>query len=517
MPHWRATYDGPGGMRAASEPFAGWVAAADAARVFLEAAAPEKGYPTLLAALRDATADKPMTVSDGKHTLRIESAGGEADHARRAHAELGASSCHRWWNCPGSIRMSRGMPNRSTKAAELGTAAHEVAELCLRHGQDAVEYIGRFVNEIEIDEHTADKVQEYLDDCRSYDGPPEFVWTEVPVDLAALNPPAPMFGTADRAEYYPAEQLVKVKDYKNGYVYVPVPGNPQPMYYALGAVLFLGAERPVSRVEVTINQPEHGGPRRHTYDAVELVEWAAELMDRARATQAPDAPLVAGPWCKHCPAAGICEAQARHNLQTALVEFGVAVDGHDVDSHGIVASVAAPPQFYQPPAPDTLTLDQLSAVLDRADEFEAWIKSVRSYAIAINGVPGRWKVVETEGRDKWRDAAEAGTLIEVVHGVDPFVPREVASPAQLRARLAAAEHAARLATWEAAGKPKGRKPTKKAAEEFARGVIKPLVTRPFTGKALAPEFDSRPAIAGGGAEFLAHPLPAEAAQSVQPV
>src|SRR3546814_18193298 len=48
-----------------------------------------------------------------------------------AHAVLGASSSHRWFHCPGSIRASEGMPNTSSVFAREGTAAHALAEPCL--------------------------------------------------------------------------------------------------------------------------------------------------------------------------------------------------------------------------------------------------------------------------------------------------------------------------------------------------------------------------------------------------
>ena len=165
MTAWRVEYSAPGN-KASSGGRLTWREAADFGRGLLEAARPEgTAYTTLVRVLKESTPDKAVLATDGKHTLRLFEIDASADasaepaHADRAHSELGASSCERWWNCPGSVAASRGMPNRSSPAAELGTAAHEVAELCLRNGQDALEYVGRTVNGIEIDAHTADKVQ----------------------------------------------------------------------------------------------------------------------------------------------------------------------------------------------------------------------------------------------------------------------------------------------------------------------------------------------------------------------
>ena len=59
------------------------------------------------------------------------------------HSALGASSCKRWWHCPGSVSLSAGLPNESSDAAREGTAAHALAEQCLTYYQDAAELIDR--------------------------------------------------------------------------------------------------------------------------------------------------------------------------------------------------------------------------------------------------------------------------------------------------------------------------------------------------------------------------------------
>src|SRR5690606_26092408 len=69
-----------------------------------------------------------------------------SEHADRAHAELGASSAHRWMKCAGSIALSRGIPNVDSEYAREGTAAHELAEKCLRRDLDAEAFIGTTVN-----------------------------------------------------------------------------------------------------------------------------------------------------------------------------------------------------------------------------------------------------------------------------------------------------------------------------------------------------------------------------------
>ena len=64
------------------------------------------------------------------------------NHTERAHSPLGASSCSRWWNCPGSVQLSKGFHGRSSVFAREGTAAHELSEMCLHQNRDAHEFLG---------------------------------------------------------------------------------------------------------------------------------------------------------------------------------------------------------------------------------------------------------------------------------------------------------------------------------------------------------------------------------------
>src|SRR3546814_1945725 len=115
-----------------------------------------------------------------------------------AHAVLGASSSHRWFNCPGSIRASEGMPNTSSVFAREGTAAHALAEHCLSHGFDTGRFLdwgiavdGTLVDRpndtsdlVMVDEEMVEAVQVFLDTIRRDYKPGDVLVVEQRFDLS---------------------------------------------------------------------------------------------------------------------------------------------------------------------------------------------------------------------------------------------------------------------------------------------------------------------------------------------
>lgn len=124
-----------------------------------------------------------------------------------AHARLSASSSKRWLGCPASPKMEDKYPDTSSFAAEEGTVAHRICELCLNEGRDASAYVGYWVDPkteelyekdprasldddgaepIEVTVEMADYVQMYVDTIneREYD---EFM-VETRVDYSSWVP-----------------------------------------------------------------------------------------------------------------------------------------------------------------------------------------------------------------------------------------------------------------------------------------------------------------------------------------
>ena len=119
--------------------------------------------------------------------------GNNLNEENNGHAELGASSAHRWIACPASVKASRGLPDSSSPAAAEGTAAHELAEQSLVMGFEPHEFIGATFNGILVSEEMADHIKIYTDFCRSLSSTQALI--EQRLDYSPWAPGG--FGTAD--------------------------------------------------------------------------------------------------------------------------------------------------------------------------------------------------------------------------------------------------------------------------------------------------------------------------------
>lgn len=342
----------------------------------------------------------------------------------KLHSKLGASSSHRWWHCPGSIKLSEGIPNTSSHYAREGSCAHAVAETCLNNGQDAVSLIGRVISEysdIEISEEMAEAVQVYLDCIRS--DMAQYADAELSVetqfDLSHIY--AGMFGTNDACLYIPSKAKLIVYDYKHGQgVAVDVKENPQMLYYGVGA-LTGKHNRPITEVELVIVQPRcfntEGKIRRWSTDPIYMTDWIADLQQAADRTVQDKPEFITGDWCRFCPAASICPTLEKKSLEIAQAEFST-------EGELIVPEVQG------------FSSERLGEILDHADIIENWIRSVRAFAhveAEAGRIPVGYKLVNKRATRKHKD--EQATLDFLFdYGIcraDITTPGKLMSPKQI--------------------------------------------------------------------------------------
>ncbi len=319
-----------------------------------------------------------------------------------AHSPIGASSMHRWENCPGSVRLCKTVPNRSSAYSEEGTLAHTVASEILE---------GKAYAEI-LPEGMLDAVWVYVHFVNGIreKHPDSVVLIEHRFALDKIHPG--LFGTADCVIYVREEKLLYVIDYKHGAgVPVEVRENEQLMYYGLGALLSTGY--PCRHVELVIVQPRcphSDGPiRSWKFEALELLNFADRLALSAARTTNEQAPLVPGEHCRFCSASGICPKIHEKALEIARTEF-------------------SPSLSYDPAT--------LAQALSWAPVLEGWAKNLRefAYAEAQHGrCPPGWKLVAKRATRRWRteDGLADGLALRTGLGREEFFERRIKSPAQV--------------------------------------------------------------------------------------
>jgi hypothetical protein len=336
------------------------------------------------------------------------------------HARLGASGAHRWMRCPGSIRMAEGLPDKTSSYAREGSAAHAVAEECLKKDKDADELIGKKVEGVLVTEEMVRSVQRYLDYVRERSGGCELL-VEQTFTLDRLSPPEPMFGTADATFF--KDGTLTVVDYKHGAgVAVEIEGNAQLRYYGLAAMTSLGY--PATSIEMVIVQPRarhvDGPIRCETISASELMAWSKELMAAADAALEPDAPLVAGSWCRWCPASAACPELQEQAMASAQVDFADTVE-------------------TMPPV-ERMSLLQCAEALRQGELLEIWLREVRSHLrdelISGKDAPG-WMLVPKRAARRWisEDALLGWANLNGMDDAKLFNSPVLKTPAQLEKRL----------------------------------------------------------------------------------
>lgn len=365
----------------------------------------------------------------------------------------------RWAACPGSVNLSRGLPNKTSQAAAEGTCAHDLADACLTAKLDADIYFGAKRPtegfEFTVDEEMVEGVQLYLDTVRADFDPSmgDIMHSEIKFDLSLIYPG--LYGTNDAVVWKPSSRTLIIYDFKYGAgIPVEVKGNKQLMYYALGAILTL--KLPVNTVVLCIVQPRfphaEGPVRRDVMNAMDLFDFKTELALAAAATTKPDAPLVVGEHCRFCLAAGICPKKAEVAQQAAAMVFDDAPKTAD--------------------NPDGIDFAKLAEALKLVPIVKSWAEAVDQFAYAHaemgHAIPG-YKLVDKVPRRQWKDTAAAEQKLKAMGlGETQMYPEPVLkSPSQIEKVL-------------------GKK-------EF-KTVEADLVEKKSSGHALVPDSDKRAAV-----------------------
>lgn len=380
------------------------------------------------------------------------------------HSERGPSTAHRWRLCPGSVRMSRGIPNEAGIEAAVGTVFHEFAAICLEHGLDPQGFVGAQMTVepfgvLTFTQAMADNMLPGLDVIRAYMASPTAITlVERRVSLEDWVGPRE-FGTTDCVVIDIPNRRIVVFDWKYGSgVPVSPVRNDQCFLYGLGAysqfvegrlerAMFEAEEfgEPEDRfdhsdIEVIfiIEQPRaEGGGGVWTTDLETLLEEGRAIRADARKTEDPNAPLVPGTkQCKFCPAAkkSACPAYPKFLLDLAGADFD------DLEAGFFLEQPVEIPSVFSPEARSQLLLHK--PMFDKM--FERLQESALDDARKGRATPGLKLVKGRASARSWVDEEKAKPLVEQSFGREKAYTKKLLSPTQAEELLGKKEFNARF-------------------------------------------------------------------------
>ena len=371
-----------------------------------------------------------------------------ADHSNFFSPSSGA----RLLTCPGSAKASEGIPEQMSLFANEGTDAHELAEIRLKerfgikcdskvedltwYSQEMEEYIEGYVNYV---------FEKYQEAKESTSDPVLLIEQRVSAERYHES----LYGTTDVSLI--SDKTLTIIDLKYGKgVKVDAKENVQEMIYAICCLETFGNLHDIELVKLCIYQPRLSSVSEWEVSVKALYEWADKvLMPGIEKIKNGSEEFHPSKHCVFCKAKPLCKALRDANLEIAKYEF-------------------RPPFLMDD--------DEIEDVLEKAEDFSSWIKSVQEFALAdaIHGKKYKnWKLVEGRSTRKYSDEAKVAEVVKEA-GYSPY-EEKILSITEMTSLLG-----------------------KKRFTEL----IGPYLVKPKGKLVLAPKDDKRPEVTSAEADFI---------------
>ncbi len=327
---------------------------------------------------------------------------------QQPHSVKGPSSAERWLNCGGSTHIIQALKLNEGEDTEdgpeyrrEGTAAHALATICLRNGQEPWEYAGLEMCGAKVNPEMVEAVQTYVDVCRGVQTP---ATRHTYIEQRLGDPAHPeFFGTLDFAAV--GHISADIVDFKYGRgIRVGIEWNPQLMCYAY---LLLMRHPEITQIGMRIVQPRLGNDgSEHFFLLADAVRrWADEHLLPVLMGVGHVADLVPGEHCRFCPAKLHCPAL------TGIFE--------------VLANAKAAAVKEMTPEILAAHCDQIEAV----NIYIAALKDERMRRLSAGDPVPRWKLVALKANRVYRAGVEA--IFREKFGKRAYSKPELLSPAQM--------------------------------------------------------------------------------------
>ena len=325
------------------------------------------------------------------------------------HSLLSASGSATWLYCSGSVAAQKPYKESRSAFADEGTAAHELAEICLKGDLNPFDFEGKQLPEtnwITVDKLMCRHVNDYMDFIDEFKGHKIY---EQKLDYSEYAQDG--FGTADCIVLN--GDSVTIIDLKYGKGIKVYADTTQTKIYALGVYSEFGMLEDIKTITMIIYQPRLDHIDELTISIEELLAFGEWVKKRAQLAMQDNAPLTAGDkqcqWCKH---KARCPELMRYTENAIQNEFGF---------------------FDELPSVNRLSDEQLNLALSSTTLIKSWLSAieehVRERLESGDGFTG-YKLVEGRSSRDWNNEEEAVIALSDAHTEEELFERSFISVAK---------------------------------------------------------------------------------------
>lgn len=248
-------------------------------------------------------------------------------HGKRKHSAFSASGTDRWLQCPGSVSLSEGLPDKDSAASLYGTLGHEALEIIVKCAlETGARNLTRAVlpdtMPLEVAVHGMKAANFILGIYGKHPGSDLLI--EERVSLEFIEPE--MFGTLDYA-VVDVFGTLHILDYKFGTHMVSPVNNTQLIFYALAIAYRFDWN--FKRVRHWVIQPRargfdwrDNGPPFWECTMEELKAYIDIFRRGVKRAKSKSPLYTEGPHCYFCKAKGICPLKTEAKKSQASKLFG---------------------------------------------------------------------------------------------------------------------------------------------------------------------------------------------------